>query len=107
MLKPCRVLVALALAALSGCAHSVHQVYISSMDKDAAFNQGKWQTVETADFVVLGFQFNTDYVEKAYQQLEQQCKGRIAQVTSEHLTSYKFLSYEQKLVLKGLCLSRA
>ncbi|MCX6132128.1 MAG: hypothetical protein NTX25_24110 [Proteobacteria bacterium] len=86
----------------SACAHSVHQVYISSMDAKAT--QGKWISADAKAFVVLGFQFNTDYVEAAYKELEGKCPGRLAQVTTEHLSSYYFLSYDQKVILKGLCM---
>lgn len=89
---------------LTGCAHSIHQVYVSSQDPRSA-GKGKWITTESQDFVVLGFQRDTSYVEKAYNELSRQCPGRIAAVTTEHLTSYKLLSYDQKVVLKGLCLN--
>jgi hypothetical protein len=55
--------------------------------------------------VILSFATQSNYVEDAYKRLESECKGRIAQVTTEHLTAYKFLSYDQKLILKGLCQS--
>ncbi len=87
---------------LSGCAHSVHQVYVSSQDASSA-GKGSWITAESQDFVILNFQRDTTYIEKAYAQLERKCPGRIAAVTTEHLTSFKLLSYEQKVVVKGLC----
>jgi hypothetical protein len=96
-LLPCVILM------LSACTHSIHQVYVSAQDPKSA-GQGEWVTVDTKELVVLGFQTETQYVEQAWRALENKCPGRIAQVTTEHLTSYKFLSYEQKLVLKGLCL---
>lgn len=88
---------------ISSCAHSIHQVYVSSQDARSV-GQGQWITAESSDLVILGFAGSTNYVEEAYQQLESKCPGRLAQVTTEHLTSFKLLSYEQKVVLKGLCL---
>jgi hypothetical protein len=88
---------------MTGCAHSIHQVYVSGQDATSA-GQGQWVTAEAVAFVVLGFQRDTNYVEQAYKNLEEKCPGRIAQVTTEHLTSFKLLSYEQKVILKGLCL---
>lgn len=73
------------------------------MDKNARYENSKFVTVETSDYVILSFQMNTNYVEEAYKQLEKKCSGRISQVTTEHLTSFKFLSYDQKVVLRGLC----
>ncbi len=98
-----RIFLPLILIVLSGCAHSIHQVYISSQDANSA-GQNQWVTADASEFVILGFQTSTDYVEQAYKELESKCSGRIAQVTTEHLTSFKLLSYEQKVVLKGLCL---
>lgn len=88
---------------LTGCAHSIHQVYVSAQDAKSA-GQGQWVTADAQDFVVFGFQMNTGYVEQAWRELESKCPGRLAQVTTEHLTSFKLLSYDQKVVLKGLCL---
>ncbi|MBM4251709.1 MAG: hypothetical protein FJ146_07040 [Deltaproteobacteria bacterium] len=93
------------LSMASACSYSIHQQYIGSMDPNASYGKGKWVEATSSDFVILSFAMQSNYVEDAYRQLENQCKGRIAQVTTEHLTAYKFLSYEQKLVLKGLCQS--
>ncbi len=98
-----RIFLPLFLIVLSGCAHSIHQVYVSSQDANSA-GQNQWVTADASEFVILGFQTSTDYVEQAYKELESKCPGRIALVTTEHLTSFKLLSYEQKVVLKGLCL---
>jgi hypothetical protein len=90
-------------AVASGCSYSIHQQYIGSMDPNARYGKGKWVTAEAKDFVILGFEMDSNYVERAYEKLGEACKGRIAQVTTEHLTAYKFLSYDQKIVLRGLC----
>ncbi len=98
-----RVFLPLLLIVVCGCAHSIHQVYVSSQDATSA-GQNQWVTADASAFVIFGFQTSTDYVEQAYRELESKCSGRLAQVTTEHLTSFKLLSYEQKVVLKGLCL---
>ncbi len=97
-----KLVLMLAMLFLSGCAHSIHQVYASSQDASSA-GKGEWITADSEDFVVLSFQTDTSYVEKAYQELQGKCPGRIAAVMTEHLTSFKLLSYDQKVVLKGLC----
>ncbi|MCX6111381.1 MAG: hypothetical protein NTZ90_17435 [Proteobacteria bacterium] len=89
--------------AVSGCSYSVHQQYIGSMDPDARYGKGKWVSADATDFVILGFQMDTAYVNKAYAKLSHECQGRLAQITTEHVTSYNFLSYEQKIILRGLC----
>jgi hypothetical protein len=92
-----------ALLAASACTHSIHQQYIGSMDPNATYSQGRWVTADASDLVILSFQFDTKYVQAAMRKLESKCSGRIAQVTTEHLTSFKFLSYEQKVIMKGWC----
>jgi hypothetical protein len=98
-----RLVPLLLLALASGCSYSVHQLYVSSMDPDVKYGKAKWVEAETKQFVVLGFEFGSDYVENAYKELAGKCSGRIAQVTTEHQTAYLFLSYDQKVILKGLC----
>jgi hypothetical protein len=100
-----RLITLFTLALSVGCSYSIHQQYIGSMDPNASYGKGKWVEVTTSDFVILSFATQSNYVEDAYKRLESECKGRIAQVTTEHLTAYKFLSYDQKLILKGLCQS--
>jgi hypothetical protein len=90
---------------LTSCSHSIHQVYVSAQDRLPPAQKTGWIDVEKDDFVVLGFTTTTDYVEKAYKELESKCNGRISQVSTEHLTSYYFLSYKQRIRLKGLCVS--
>src|SRR5690349_9934817 len=89
----------------TACSYSIHQVYIGSMDANVSYKKNHWVEAESTEFVILGFEFGSDYVNKAYKDLESKCAGRIAQVTTEHLTEYKFLSYNQKVIMKGLCLS--
>lgn len=94
------------LALIQSCAYSVHQVYIGSMDPNVKIGStGKWLEADAKAFVILGFHFDTKYIDEAKRELESKCSGRLAQVTTEHLTAYWFLSYDQKVVLKGLCLS--
>jgi hypothetical protein len=100
-----RVAALAVLAAPAACSYSIHELYISSMDPQATYGKGRWVEAEASDFVVLYFEFGSDYVNHAYKELEAKCPGRIAQVTTEHLTAFKFLSYDQKVVLKGLCMS--
>ena len=88
---------------MGACSHSIHQVYVSSMDPGTTYDHAEWVTVEAKDYVVLSFEMETRYIEEGYKKLEDKCKGRIAQVTAEHLTSYQFLSYDQRIILRGLC----
>ncbi len=90
-------------ALTASCSHSIHQVYLSSQDVLPERIKTEWITVEKSDLVILGFATQTDYVDNAYKDLESKCSGRVSQVSTEHLTSYQFLSYKQRVILKGLC----
>jgi hypothetical protein len=99
-----RLGLALAAALSTGaCSFSIHQLYVGSMDPGAAYGRGRWVEAEGKKFVILGFEFDSDYVDHAYKELESKCAGRLAQVTTEHLTAYYFLSFEQRVYLKGMC----
>jgi hypothetical protein len=105
--KPALAIAVIALLELStaACTHSIHQLYVGTADRGLNYSRGKWVKGDTQDFVILDFAHDTSYVEKAVAELERQCPGRIAQVTTEHLTSFRFLSHYQKVVLKGWCQS--
>ena len=99
------MLLAAALLA-TGCSYSIHQMYVGSLDPGVTYgSRGHWVEAQAKDFVILGFEMDSRYVDKAYKSLEGKCSGRIAQVTTEHQTQYLFLSYDQVVVLKGLCLA--
>ena len=103
-MRDLRVILFLLAGAATSCMHSIHQQYVGTMDANVDYSKGRWVSAESKEFVILGFQSDTQYVEQAYKNLEAKCSGRIAQVTTEHLTSFKFLSYDQKVVMKGWCL---
>jgi hypothetical protein len=100
-----RIMLITAALAASACSYSIHQQYIGSIDPDADYNKGRWVTADAKDHVILSFQLKTTYVQDAVKELEAKCAGRISQVTTKHVTSFKFLSYEQKVILRGWCAS--
>ena len=62
-----KIVLALMLVLLNGCAHSIHQLYVSSQDPNSA-GHGQWVTVDSKDFVILGFAMQSNYVEQAYRE---------------------------------------
>lgn len=88
---------------LTSCAHSIHQVYASSAKPGTRYDKGKWVSAASEDFVILGFQGDTDFADQAYEALQRKCQGPVTQVTTEFLTSYLFLSYDQKVIVRGFC----
>lgn len=84
-----------------GCAHSVHQVHTSDF-KDMKPGSRQLES-EASQFVILGFVSETNYVNQAYNQLLNQCPGRITGITSRHSTSLGFLSWTNKVHMFAYC----
>jgi len=59
--------------------------------------------IEKAQKNVLGFVYNTDYVDKAYDDLLQQCPNGTVMVNVEYLTNHGFLSWTDKIRIKAIC----
>lgn len=101
-----RILIALLVAvAVSGCAHSIHQVHTSDFTPYAAIESGDMVKGYGDQFVFLGFVQQTDYVNVAYEKLMQACpNGAITGITTQYSTSLGFLSWTNKVLMQGLCL---
>lgn len=92
------------IIALTGCTHSVHQSHMGDFlprkQKGARFI-----SVEAQRKVVLGFIFDTNFVEDARQQLLAACpRNEITGVNTQYITSHGFLSWTEKIRIKALCL---
>ncbi len=93
-----------ALLLLNGCAYSVHNVYVSGFEPYSPKSEGKVVSAHTEQFVVLGFKDNTDYLETARDELEEQCpKGDIVGIVTEYQTALGFMSWRHHIYMKGLC----
>ena len=94
-------LLLIALFPLS-CAHSIHVVHAGDFDRPI----GNAEVVQASaeQFVVLGFVGQTDYVNKAYNQLQQECKqGSLQGITTQFSTSLGFFSWTNKILMQGFC----
>ncbi len=101
-----KVLCGLLLLLASGCAYSVHQVYVSDNIPFAALENGEVVKGQGEQFVIFSFTFDSDYVEKARQDLISNCpKGRLTSITTQHSTSLGFFSWTNKVLIQGLCVS--
>ena len=85
------------LFVLGGCSHSIHMVNTSG------FNSNDLPSHKKAKNVVLGFAFDTDYVDEARASLLAQCPGEIKAVSSQFSTSHGFLHWTNKVLMKGVC----
>lgn len=60
---------------------------------------------ETSQKVILGFVFDTNYVNEARKNLIAKCpNGDIQGVTTRYSTSLGFFSWDNKVLMQGLCL---
>jgi len=91
---------------LFSCAHSVHMVHTNDFDNTRGLaKKVKPIEVRTKQFVVLGFAFDTNYVDEAKKKLEGQClDGRLEGVTTQFSTSLGFFSWTNKILIKAFCL---
>lgn len=68
-------------------------------------SKGKVIQAGSKQFVILGFAFDTNYVDQAYRKLMHNCpQGQITGITSQFSTSHGFFSWTNKILMKGLCL---
>lgn len=89
----------------TGCVHSVHQHHVG--DFSPYSSQGKKIEAYAEQFVVLGFVGQTDYVDKAYDDFQRQCKNsEIVGVSTQYWTSLGFFSYTNKILMQGRCLAK-
>ena len=105
------LLLAASAAALvsSGCAHSLHQHHAADGTTGTGLTPQQLQRAtvvegRSEEFIILSFSGQTDYVEKAYQNLLARCpKGQIVGTHTTFETALSFLSYTNKVIMKGYC----
>jgi hypothetical protein len=61
--------------------------------------------VSSEQTVVLGFAFDTDYVDQAYRELQKKCPTDIVAVNTQYSTSHGFLHWTNKIRMKAVCAS--
>jgi hypothetical protein len=89
---------------LSACTSSIH---MSQMDVDSngknTINSGKVIEIEKSQKNILGFVYDTNYVDKSYEELLHQCPNGTSMVNIEYLTNHSFLSWTDKIRIKAIC----
>ena len=102
-----KILLLLTLS-ITGCTHSIHMSHMS----DVSSNTPQLSNIDnyivevnTEQTVILGFAFDTDYVNQAYQQLQQKCLHDIVAVNTQYSTSHGFLHWTHKIRMKAVCAS--
>lgn len=99
----------LALTAFSSaCSHSIHLVHTGGFDARVKPGVGKVIQARSEQFNIMGFKFDTLYVEEARRELLAQCpNGQIEGITTQYSTSHGFFSWTNKILMKGICIPRA
>ncbi|MEZ9704315.1 hypothetical protein AB4308_07785 [Vibrio breoganii] len=87
---------------LAACSSSVHMSQVSN-DPSVHLNNPQTVEVETSQTVVMGFAFDTDYVDDAYAQVMQQCPTGASMVNVEYVTDHGFLHWTNIIRMKALC----
>lgn len=101
-----KVLLVFLLSQLAACTHSIHISQISGIDQVVPAKQVASQIVEaeSEQFVVLGFAFDTDYVDQAYQEIQAACGGQLTAVNTRYSTSHGPFSWTNKIAVRAVCL---
>jgi len=99
-----RAALALGLLASTGCTYSIHQVHTTDYLTEAPRARSREITAESSQDVFLYLTTSTSYFDEAYQSLLAQCpQGEIVGIQTRHSTSLNFLSFTNKMVMRGLC----
>lgn len=92
------------LLILGGCTSSIHMVNTAGSGllslSDTTY---KYVEAKSQQTVVLGFVFDTDYVNAAKQSLIEQCEGDLVAVTTQYSTEHNFMHWKNKILMKGIC----
>lgn len=100
------LLLTLAFLYLGACAHSIHDVYVSDYTPGTPFANTKMISVKTSQMEVLNLATDTQFVDQAYQELQDRCPlGSITGITTQFSTSLGFFSWTNKMTMKGYCVN--
>ena len=98
------IILALTTVLFLGCAHSIHVVHSNPYDQSPGTAEPELIEARSEQGVVLGFAFDTDYVDRAYNTLQAKCsKGRIEGITTQFSTSLGFFNWTNKILMRGFC----
>ncbi len=91
----------LVLGFISSCTHALHIYHVA--DYKALSKKGFVIMAEEKQHVIMGFVFQTNYVEKTVLKLENSCSGVITNINTRYSTSHLFLSWFNKVKMTALC----
>ncbi len=93
------------LLLLGGCTSSIHMVNAAGFDKPLPTNaQSRYVEATAEQKVIMGFAFDTNYVDEARESLLAQCDGDLVAVSTQYSTDHNFLHWTNKILMKGICI---
>jgi len=100
-----KLILLLTMVMLSACTSSIHmsQVDVGSDDANKV-EIGKVIEIEKSQKNILGFVYDTDYVDLAYKKLLLECPNGTSMINVEYLTNHGFFSWTDKIRIKAVCL---
>lgn len=90
-----------------GCTYSMHEVEAAGYA--AVSNGGPPRQAERIEShaeqrVILGITNNTDYVDRAYAELLDECPGEVVGLNTRYSTDLGFLSFKNVVQMRAFCL---
>lgn len=90
---------------LLGCTHSLHVSDLQDIQPSIHSKSARRIKAESEQFTVLGFVTQTDYVDKAYEDLMRRCpNGEITGITTRFSTSHGFFSWTNRIKMSAWCI---
>ena len=101
-----KISVSIFVLLLVGCTHSIHVSHMSGIDPVVSAKEANKKIVEVnaEQFVFMDFAFDTDYVDQAYQNIQNECDGQLTAVNTRFSTDHGFLSWTNKINIRAVCL---
>lgn len=102
-MKKALLLLSAATLLSTGCTHALHQYQAGDVTGNIRSARKISALGEQNGF--LGFRFNTDYVNTAWNELQSQCtRGTIEGVNTRFSTSHGFFSWNNQVKMTAYCL---
>jgi hypothetical protein len=100
-----KLVISTALLLLTGCTHALHQYHVSDTVPVPDKSDYKRITSKAEQFTVLGFIYDTNYVDDAFRALKKQCSnGDITGIHTRYSTSHGFFSWTNKIKMTATCI---
>lgn len=89
------------------CMSSVHQFDQTDPTQFQTYESAKKIEASAEQFTILGFVYDTNYVEAALKELLSQCpNGNVEQIGTVFKTKLGFLSWTNQIKLTGYCVEK-